>query len=59
MFITLGRQNERLGKPEGAIERLFFPAFVSKRKEKSLTSLDRQGISYRNLPQAFEWGSDI
>lgn len=41
MFITLGRQNERLGKPEGAIERLFFPAFVSKRKEKSLTSLDR------------------
>ena len=34
MFITLGRQNERLVNPEGAIERLWLPAYIEKLKTK-------------------------
>ena len=34
MFITLGRQSERLVNPEGAIERLWLPAYIEKLKTK-------------------------
>lgn len=63
MFITLGRQNERLVNPEGAIERLWLPAYIEKLKTKynlrisiEVTRHKLQKICHRRLRRGMIWG---
>lgn len=57
MFITLGRQNERLVNPEGAIERLWLPAYIEKLKANITCEFRSKspGISYKKFASGV-WG---
>ena len=61
MFITLGRQNERLVNPEGAIERLWLPAYIEKLKTNITCEFRSKspGISNKKFASGVEAWNDL